>query len=134
VGQTNDKPSKRGSGTGRPGKVPRFDQSRFVQYELDEAEAAQCKAWVLSEEDAWNGVLSMVDEGYSISLKYDTYSSSYACFVQVRGDDAHINAGLILTGRGSSPYKAVKQALFKSSAIGPSWLEHAERRSQTPDD
>jgi len=134
VGQTNDKTSVKRQGRKPVEQAARFDSSRFVQYELDALEQAKCKAWQVSADDLWGHVLALADEGYSLALKYDTFSEAYACFVQVRGQSDHINAGLILTGRGSEPKKALKQALFKMDAIGPSWVQYGERRKADLDD
>jgi len=134
MGQTNDKTTKRRTtGGGRP-RAERFDGARFVQYELSEVESIQCKAWTLDGESAWQALLPLLDEGYGFTVKYDGYSQSYACFVQIRGDESHPNSGLILTGRGSTPLKAVKQALFKHQAIDASWVQYGERRFSELDD
>ena len=134
MGQTNDKPQAKRQGSGAVKQGARFDSARFVQYELDRAEQAQCKAWDVDAGSVWQEVLALVDDGYSITVKFDTFNDAYACFVQVRGDPSHVNANLILTGRGSEPWKAVKQACFKSRAIGPSWVQYAERHREVIDD
>lgn len=134
MGQTNDKAKPARNGAARAKTVSRFDGSRFVQYELDAKELAECKGWDLDGDALWLEVLAFVDDGYSVSVKYDSYSNAYACFIQVRGQDDHVNAGLILSGRGSTPAKACKQAIFKARAIGPSWVQYAERRQPVIDD
>jgi len=134
VGQTNDKVKRQSKAVSRDGKAARFDSSRFVQYELDVAEGQKCKAWDVSGDDLWGHVLGLVDDGYSVTFKNDSWSEAYACFVQVRGQDDHINAGLVLAGRGSAPSKALKQAVFKMDAIGPSWVPYGEKRAPVLDD
>lgn len=134
MGQTNDKAKRPANRNSSNGKAARFDSSRFVQYELDAAEAQKCKAWDVSADDLWGHVLALADDGYSITFKFDSWSEAYACFVQVRGQDDHVNAGLILTGRGSTPSKALKQACFKMDAIGPTWVQYGERRQAVLDD
>lgn len=134
MGQTNDKRSelrKRSAGNSR---TERFNAARFVQYELDEVQRVSCRGWDLDGEDLWLEVLSLLDGGYTISVRNEAASTAYACFVTVRGNDAHPNAGLILAGRGSTPAKAVKQAIFKHKAIDASWLQFAERRTEVIDD
>jgi len=134
VGQTNDKRTssrKRDAGNTR---TERFNDARFVQYELDETQRAACKGWDLDGDDLWLEVLALLDTGYSVSVRYDETSTAYACFVTVRGNDQHSNAGLILTGRGSTPGKAVKQAIFKHKAIDATWLQFAERKIEVIDD
>lgn len=134
MGQTNDKTTHRARAKSDNGGPSRWNDARFVQYELDKAELAQCKAWNLDAEGIWLELLALCDDGYSASVRYDGQSNSYACFLQVRGDPAHVNANLILAGRGSSPAKAVKQAIFKHRAIDASWVQYAERRVEPLDD
>lgn len=134
MGQTNDRAEPRKQRKGAQEKAPRFDSSRFVNYELDTAEQAQCKGWDLSADDLWQEVQAMVDSGYGFSVKFDTFSEAYACFVRYAGQDGHPNTGFILTGRGSTCGKAVKQAIFKHRAIGAAWGEHAESRKPIIDD
>jgi len=134
MGQTNDKSASKRTPAKAGKQAARFDGSRFVNYELDLSEQAACKGWSVTADDLWGDVLALLDDGYSITAKFDSYSDAYACFVQVRGQEDHANAGLILTGRGSTPFKAVKQAIFKHRTIGPSWVQYAERRSPVVDD
>jgi len=134
MGQTNDKPSKSRARNGGKPHAERFNGARFVQYELDSVEALACKGWSLDGDAAWQAMLPLLDEGYSFTVKYDGYSQCYACFVQIRGDENHPNSGLILTGRGSTPHKAVKQALYKHQAIDASWVQYGERRTTELDD
>jgi len=103
---------KDGSESGPKPKKERFNDAQFVNYELDKTAQAACKAWDLSESAALQCVMDLVDRGYSVTLKYDDYSDAYTAFLRP-GIGAKENVGLILTGRGSSPYKALKQVLFK---------------------
>jgi hypothetical protein len=134
VGQTNDKKvvARRSDKPDR--RAQRFNDARFIQYELDESQRIECKGWDLDGDALWLELLAYVDDGYTFSVKWDTFSQCYACFMQVRGDDQHINANLILSGRGSSPAKAVKQVCFKHRAVGASWSEFAEKRVAALDD
>jgi hypothetical protein len=134
VGQTNDRPEIRRKPKNGTTTAVRFDSSRFVQYELDKAQQQACKNWQVSSSDLWQSLLGLLDDGYSATFKFDTFSSAYACFIQARQDTSHVNYGLVLAGRGSTPEKAIKQALFKIHAIGPSWHEFAEHRQQVIDD
>lgn len=134
MGQTNDKPSRGRRGSSSRPAAERYDGARFVQYELNEVEAQQCKAWSLDGDDTFTAMLPLLDEGYSFTIKFDRYSDCYACFIQIRGAPDHPHAGLILTGRGSTPHKAVKQALFKHQAVDATWVQYAERRLPALDD
>jgi len=134
VGQTNDvKRTTRGR-TPRTERQPRFDAARFVQYELDEEQQRSCKAWKLDESSLLLELVSFNDDGYSVTFRWDTFSESYACWIQVRGDDTHPNNGYILSGRGSSPAKAFKQAIFKHRLMEERWAAFAERPKAEIDD
>lgn len=102
-------------------KAERFDGARFVNYELDKAGQAACKAWKLTEEESFRAIQSLCDKGYAIAISFDTYSESYACWLRHKKGEGP-NAGLILPGRGSTPAKAVKQALYKHfEVMGEVW-------------
>ncbi len=110
MGQTNDKPAKRKAKD--PSKAPRFNAAEFVQYELDKAAQASCKAWNVSADALLQSVLGLAEQGYSVTLKWDTYSQAHSAFMRLAGGTGP-NEGLILTGRGSTPEKALKQLMYK---------------------
>lgn len=93
-------------------KKQRFNDVVFVQRELSKEEQAACKKQEASLGAMDDSVLSLADRGYRISLKWDEYSSSYGAWMQQTKPTGE-NAGMCLTGRGSTPFKAVKQLLFK---------------------
>ena len=110
------------------GKSERFNDVQFIQRELDKNETAACKAWDVDESHVFDAIHKLCEGEYSFSLKWDSFSDCYACFVQFRGEDGP-NKGFILTGRGSSPFKAAKQALFKHyQLLDCLWEEFAERK------
>jgi len=134
MGQTNDRKTSARRSDRPVRRAERFNDARFVQYELDESQRVECKGWSLDGDALWLELLAYIDEGYSFSLKFDGRSASYACFMQIREHDEHPNAGLILAGRGSTPAKACKQVIFKHRAVGATWAEFAERASTFLDD
>lgn len=110
-------------------KKGRFNDVQFVQYELTKAERDHCKTWCTTLEEFDTAFLNIIDAGYRVSAKYDDYSKAYSAFVQTFDQaDAHFNC--ILTGRGSTPTKAIKQALYKHFVVFDrewgSWLERRE--------
>lgn len=130
MGQTNDRPSKSKGTSPRVDKAPRFNQSQFIQYELDDAQQKECKAWQLAELDLFMAVQEEVDNGYKFSVKWDTYGECYSAFMQPAAD-GHRNSGCILTGRGSTAYKAVKQLLYKQRfCLQDDWSGHVGRNNR----
>lgn len=134
MGQTNDKSTSRNGRASVRARATRFDSSVFVNYELDTKQSAECKNWDMAGDSLWLEVAGLCDDGYSFTIKFDAYSDAYGCFIQVRGEPDHPNAGFILTGRGSTAEKAVKQAIFKHRSIGGLWSEYGERRRAVIDD
>ena len=107
----------------------RFNDVQFINYELDKATAAECKAWEISEADCFDAVLKLCEAGYRLSLKWDDFSSAYAAFLQ-QGVEGEPNFGYVLSGRGTSPFKAAKQALFKHFRVmDAKWESFADRKA-----
>lgn len=126
MGQVNDKVTPRKPG---PQAKQTYEQQRgtFIQYELSKEQAAACKATSFSYEDAWTQAQELAESGYRITVKFDDYSEAYAAFISA--PQKGVNAGLILTGRGSSCFKALKQALFKHYTImDGDWTGFAVRK------
>lgn len=93
-------------------KKERFNEVKFVNRELTKEEAAELKEMPLWSEDWSSWFTRACDAGYSFSIRYDAYSEAFACFVSTKKEDDD-NFGCILTGRGSEPLKALRQALYK---------------------
>jgi len=109
-------------------KAERFNNNQFILYELDKSQQAECKAWGITADELLDECLALVSDGYRFSLRFDSYSQAYACFVTVDGSE-HVNAGYILTGRGSTVAKALKQAIYKHKVcLDGLWAEYADRR------
>jgi len=96
--------------------APRFNNAKFVNYELSSDERAACKAWLPNLDAVDDALLKAVEQGYKISVKWDTYSQAFSAFM-VTDDSKTENVGIINTGRGSTPLKAIKQALYKHFVV-----------------
>jgi hypothetical protein len=92
--------------------APRFNNAEFVKYELSKEEKSTLKTDYAPRAELAHILLGFCEGGYKVTVKFDAYSSCYACFVQ-RADDKPKNANLILTGRGSVPASAILEAAFK---------------------
>jgi hypothetical protein len=92
-------------------KYAGFEQAQFVPFSPDDLLKAKIRAWELGEDQAFLFVGNAIDAGYKISFRWDNYARCYGCWIISPPDDAH-NKNLILGGRGSNPYKALKQALY----------------------
>lgn len=92
----------------------------FVNLELDEKQHKACKAWIPTLDELDDVLYKLSDEDYQISLRYDAYGKCEGAWMQKRGDKGD-NAGLILSGRGSTPIKALKNLLWKHKCTDGQW-------------
>lgn len=88
-----------------------FKPATFVDRELTAEEQAQCKAWEVDESAVFDGIHKLVEKGYKVTVRWDTRNQCAACWV-IASEDSD-NKGAVLPARGSTAWKAVKQALFK---------------------
>jgi hypothetical protein len=97
----------------RDKKTARFNDVQFVRYELSKEQVADLKIrFADGQLDLDDTLNNAVEQGYRITLKYDTYSKSPACFLQQVDDDGD-NAGMILSGRGRTARSAIIEAMYK---------------------
>lgn len=102
--------NKTALGGGKSGKFS--EEVSWVDVDLDKRQKELCKQWCNTLEEFDNVVQALQDNRYRLSIKPDDYSGGFAAFIQGL-PDCEDNKNLILTGRGSTPLKALKQALYK---------------------
>lgn len=89
----------------------RFNDVKFINWSLSPEEKAACKAWTMDIGDFDNALLKLVEDGYKVTTSWDGYREAFTASI-VPTEDVPQNQGYILTGKGSTPLKAVKQALY----------------------
>jgi len=133
VAMTGEQQSGKRNGTKdrvKTQKAVRFNDVQFIQYELDKAQQAECKASAITADELFDQILACISDGYKFSVRWDSYGECYGAYMQADSPE-NPNAGFILTGRGSSPLKAVKQVLYKHRVcLDGSWGEYAERKGR----
>jgi len=108
-----------------------WEQASFIQRELNSQEQQACKEWEFPEEEAFATMQRLCDSDYKVTFRRDDYNHCFACWLLPPKDHAD-NAGLILTGRGSSSYKAFKQAYYKHAILfSELWPRDGDDRSIT---
>lgn len=100
-----------------------FQASEFINYPLAAEQKREIKAWLPTFEDIDDALLKLTEGGYRITLRWDERSEAFACWVNPSGED-HPNNGLTLSGRGSTPLKAVKQALYIHNLFDGDWASN----------
>lgn len=109
--------------------------SQFVNYDLTADDKAAFKKWAHEQiQDAWDMVDKLLDSGYHVSIKRDTYNGCYGCFVICKSANDP-NNGYILTGRGTTSQAALLGALYRHLVIFEgAWDTDGFRRNGTDDE
>lgn len=89
-----------------------YTPSVFVDPNLSESEKKELKATPFTITDFDNFLARLFETDYKVTLSVDKKNGTYAAWLIPQGEK-HLNAGMLLSGRGSTPHKAIKQALFK---------------------
>lgn len=109
-----------------PKKAERWNNVRFINYELSQEETLSCKTWNVTLEELDKALSALFDDGYRLSCKFDEYGQCYGAFLNAPASGS-VNSGFCLSGRGSTPVKAVKQLLYKHFHIlDQHWEQWAE--------
>ena len=135
TGEQKDWKKKGAKNASERSNARRFNDAQFIQYELDKASQSACKAWEVTSDALVDAIDRLADDGYRVTVKWDTYSASFMCSLQQIHDDGR-NKGYILTGRGSTGCKALKQVLFKHyTVMQEDWQEFAgfDRKAEIDD-
>lgn len=108
---------------------PRFNDVQFVNWSLTDEEKAACKEWSVTMGDFDNALGKLIEEGYKVTVSYDNYRSCFTASI-VPTKDAKMNVGYILTGKGSTPLKAIKQVLYIHFYImGGEWAAYSTAKN-----
>lgn len=80
----------------------------WVNYNLSDEQKAELKAQNFNLD---NALVRLTEEDMKVTISFDSYNECYACFL-IPKSQTDPNFGAILSGRGSTPAKAVKQACY----------------------
>jgi len=93
-----------------------FEQFTFLNLELNTEQKDALRALPLWS-DEWDKQLgTMTGAGFAISLKVDGFNHCFAAYAQIRLH-SHPCYGFILSGRGSTQTKALRQLLYKHFVV-----------------
>lgn len=80
----------------------------WVNYSLSDEQKQELKSQVFDFDTA---LTRLTEEDMKVTISYDSYNECYSCFLIPKNPES-VNYGAILSGRGSTPIKAVKQAAY----------------------
>lgn len=100
----------------------------WVDMSLSKAEGDTMRKVYDDGEKVYADIERILDSGYKLTLSADEYNDCMACYIIPKGDD-HVNAGAILTARGSDVWKAIRGALFRHYHLfnGDKWTDHGKQ-------
>jgi len=104
-----------------------FGDWKFVRHTMTRDEKAAFREWELSAEELVSMIDRLVDGDYKLSIALDEYNKCCSATLACRGlqNEDH---GLILSGRASSAFDALKVVLYKHHILlSGSWLAFQER-------
>jgi hypothetical protein len=100
-------------GKQKPAGKPAYQEAQFINHSFNEAVKGEFKKWAATTLPLLGDVIDkLLDDGYKLSAKYDSYSDAYACFIQATSPDNR-NTGFILTGRSRSGSMAILAAVYR---------------------
>jgi len=88
-----------------------FKSSEFINFPLTKEQKAAIKEWSLTLEEMDDLLTKLTETDHKLTIRWDDKNEAHACWI-VPTTDKHPNEGLLLSGRGSTPLKAVRQALY----------------------
>jgi hypothetical protein len=107
--------------------------STFVAAEPTKAHIAQLRQMYLTHEELDDALGNLVDDGYKFTIKYDTFNKATVVFLFP--EDGSPNSGLILTGRGRTVSKALRQLCYKHYVmLETDWVGGGSSPADDPDD
>jgi len=102
----------------------------FINYPLSPEEQKTLKGMGVDHERLWDTFASASESGWAVKFSHDFYNHCEQATLMMT-DSGNVNAGWFLSGRGSTPMKAFRQALYIADVIDWSLADYGER-NRTP--
>jgi len=106
---------ERGEGRGGQANNRRNNDSEFVDLELSTKEKAALKEWGLDPIDLDAEFEGLLADGTKVTFREDARNRCMVAFAFA--GESSPNIGYILTGRGASVSRALRQLLYKHSVL-----------------
>jgi ornithine carbamoyltransferase len=100
----------------KPTKTAQRKENPFIRYELTKEETQALRAARVLNPDVWNEMGKLIEEGYKLTLTWDDYSNSPACWLFAK-NERDPNFGAILSGRGRTIENAVFEVIYKHYVV-----------------
>jgi hypothetical protein len=104
----------------------------FINYNLSDDEKKRLKEVGVDHERLWDTFESLAESAYYVKIKYDYYNHAYQA-VMSTADPKSADAGWYVVGRGSTPMKAFRQAIYIGDTISWNLADFAAVNQSSPD-
>jgi len=123
------------SPTKKRNKSARFNDVTFINWALTVEQKAELKQYAPDAEEIDDLETEIIQENNKITRSYDDFGACYTCSI-VPTAKHKTNYGYILVGKGSTPLKAFKQAVYiHKSIFNGDWSTYSTgSRSEEMDD
>lgn len=104
----------------------------FINYTLTDAEKSQIKASGVDHDRLWDASEALLEANWALKIRYDYYNHAYQASLTCN-DAKSVDSGWFLVGRGSTPMKALRQALYIGEAINWKLNDWGEANKAQPE-
>jgi len=94
---------------GKPAE--RFNDAKFINWSLSVEDKAACKGWLLKAQEMDDCLTALVAADFKVTVSWSEFNNCFTASIIPQGAN-NVNKGYILTGKGSTSLKAIKQALY----------------------
>jgi hypothetical protein len=110
-----------------------YPENEFVNLELSKEQRTQLKEMFVDALDLDMALAEIFDDGTKITLKFDDRNDCYVAFGFAPADSD--NAGYVLTGRGGSATRALRELVYKHLHIlNGDWASYHNRAANRDGD
>jgi len=112
--------------TGRRHVSPVF--KGFINYTLTDEQRQLLKDMGVDHDRLWDTFEALSENGWVVKFSHDFYNHCEQATISC-ADGSNVNAGWYLSGRGSTPMKAFRQALYIAEQIDWELADYGERQA-----
>lgn len=121
--------------TKKPAKKPaNNDAGGFINITLDEEEQAMANAWCETDEQLFEALTMLCNTPFTLKVAIEPQNNCYGAYIQGHWKLNEFDKKWTLTGRGSTPKKAIRRALYLHfEHLQQEWSDHKAVASRPRD-
>jgi len=88
----------------------------FLNLNLTDEDKITIKGTSYTEEDCFADLMKWIDSGFKFTFSEDEYNHCFQV-IGTRQQKSHVDYGIMMSGRGSTPTKAFKQWIYMQTRL-----------------